>query len=44
MFEKLDIEEIASSKTEMVPCPVFLGKKDTIVIVNVYNPDGNEPQ
>ena len=44
MLQKLDIEENASSKIEMVACQVFLGKKDTIVIVNVYNPDGNEPQ
>ena len=44
MFQKLDIEKIASSKIEIVACRVFLGKKDTIVIANVYNPDGNEPQ
>ena len=28
----------------MVACQVFLGKRDTIVIVNVYNPNRNEPQ
>jgi len=44
MFQKLDIDEITSSKFKMVVCQVFLGERYTIDIVNVYNADGNEPQ
>ena len=39
MFQKLDIKEITSYQIEMEACRVFLGKKYTIVIANVYNPD-----
>ena len=28
----------------MVACQVFTGKRDTIVSVNVNNPNGNEPK